>query len=82
MEVLVITILIVGISFLGIGINIFFRKDGKFPETEVGKNKRMHQLGIKCMKCEELNMYKELKKKMHSKINFATLKIDTTAKSS
>lgn len=29
--------------------NIIFRKNGKFPETEVSRNENMRKLGIKCM---------------------------------
>jgi hypothetical protein len=78
MEVLIVSVLIVGVAFVGIGLNIFFRKDGKFPETEVGTNRHMRELGIKCTRCEELRIYKEYKRKMKPKINYTTLKLDAT----
>ena len=49
---LVIIIVLVAISVFMLGINIFlFRR--KFPETEVGRNKDMIRLGLRCPKCEE-----------------------------
>ncbi|MDR3227334.1 MAG: hypothetical protein LBT56_06650 [Prevotellaceae bacterium] len=35
-------------------VKIWIKKDGKFTETEIGKNKNMQKLGIKCVKQEEL----------------------------
>ncbi|MDR3286622.1 MAG: hypothetical protein LBT27_04195 [Prevotellaceae bacterium] len=35
-------------------VKIWIKKDGKFAETEIGKNKNMQKLGIKCVKQEEL----------------------------
>lgn len=46
--------LFVGLCILGLGFNIFFRKNGKFPETEISSNKEMRKLGIKCAKEEEM----------------------------
>lgn len=53
MEIFILSIAIVGIAFLALGVNIFFKKNGKFPETEIGKNKHMRELGISCAKCDE-----------------------------
>ncbi len=78
MEVVLLAVALVGIAFLGLGINIFFRKDGQFPETEVGKNKEMRKLGIYCTKCEEGRAWREMKRKQAAKnINPLNLKIDT-----
>lgn len=41
--------ILLGIGVLGICFNIIFRKNGKFPETEVSRNENMRKLGIKCM---------------------------------
>lgn len=53
MKVILISILLIAIAFLGLGFSIFFRKNGKFPETEIGHNKHMKKLGITCVKCDE-----------------------------
>ncbi|MDR3185111.1 MAG: hypothetical protein LBT49_06890 [Prevotellaceae bacterium] len=34
-------------------ISIIIKKNGKFPETEIGRNKNMQRLGIRCTKQEE-----------------------------
>ena len=51
--ILLVAVVLIAISFIGLGVNIFFRKDGKFPETEIGQNKEMKKLGITCVKCDE-----------------------------
>lgn len=33
--------------------NIIFRKDGKFPQYDVGANEDMRKIGIRCMKEED-----------------------------
>lgn len=76
MEVLLLAIALVGISFVALGVNIFFRKEGKFPETEVGKNRKMRQLGIVCAKCEEHRKYREIKRNKKVQINPSKLSID------
>jgi hypothetical protein len=46
---------LLGLCFAGLAITILVKKNGKFPETEVGRNKNMQQLGIHCVKQDELN---------------------------
>jgi hypothetical protein len=76
MELILISISFVAIAFLLLGLNIFFRKDGKFPETEVGRNKQMRNLGITCPKCDEIQAWREVKKRGKLKIKPSELKID------
>ncbi|MBN2485117.1 MAG: hypothetical protein JXB34_03990 [Bacteroidales bacterium] len=76
MEIFIVSIVIVAFAFVGLGFNIFFRKDGKFPETEVGTNRHMRELGIRCTRCDEMRNYRELKRKSNKKVNYSTLKID------
>jgi ribosomal protein L36 len=52
-------ICLIGIAFLGLGLNIFFRKGASFPETEIGKNKVMRRMGITCVKCDERVKWKQ-----------------------
>lgn len=33
--------------------NIIFRKNGEFPQTDVGTNENMRKLGIRCMRQED-----------------------------
>lgn len=53
METLLAAVIIIAIGVLGMCFNIIFRKNGKFPETEVSKNPAMRKLGIRCMREED-----------------------------
>ena len=61
-KLFLITGVIVAISFLAMGISVFFRKNGKFPTFEIGKNKDMRKFGITCAKHDELKCHNRLKK--------------------
>lgn len=76
MLVFLITTVLVAFAFIALGVGIFFRKEGKFPETEVGHNKHMRELGIYCAKCEERKSWNEYKKRQKPKINPKKLTID------
>ncbi|MDR1405981.1 MAG: hypothetical protein LBI89_02100 [Prevotellaceae bacterium] len=52
---------LLGLCMAGLAINMLVRKNGKFPETEIGKNSSMRKLGITCVKQEELNCMKKSK---------------------
>lgn len=47
-ETLIITALLLGISILLLGIRIFFKKGGKFPNIHIGGSKVMRDRGISC----------------------------------
>lgn len=78
MEVFLVALVVVALSFIILGFNIFFRKK-EFPETEVGKNREMRKLGIYCTKCEESRKWREMQKRAKGRINPLNLKIDTSA---
>lgn len=77
LKIVLAAVVLVAISFIGLGLSIFFRKNGKFPENEVGHNKHMRELGIKCARCEEMAKYKRMKKNYKLKIKADKLKIVT-----
>ena len=52
MAVFLVTLVLIALCVFGMCFNIIFRKDGAFPEYEVGSNKEMRRLGIRCMKEE------------------------------
>lgn len=57
LPVLLISIGIIAIAFVGLGVSIFFRKNGKFPETGVGHNPEMKKRGITCARSDEIKMF-------------------------
>ena len=61
LTVLILSSILLGIAFIGLTFRILFIKDGRFPETSIGKNKEMQKLGITCTKHDEMNCYKNLK---------------------
>jgi len=62
MEILLAAVILVGLCVFGLCFNIIFRKDGKFPETEIENNKEMRKRGIKCAKEEEMRLWGPRKK--------------------
>ncbi|MDR0754311.1 MAG: hypothetical protein LBF04_02870 [Prevotellaceae bacterium] len=45
---------IILICFAAMSVSIWIKKNGKFPETEISRNKNMKKLGIKCIRQEEM----------------------------
>lgn len=77
MEAVLLAVGLLAIAFLGMGLNIFFRKGKAFPETEIGKNQKMRELGLYCTKCEEGRKWRKMKRLHAAKnINPQNLKID------
>lgn len=46
--VFIIVLILLGIALVGLGITILIKKNGKFPETHIGRNKAMKDRGINC----------------------------------
>ena len=49
MKLVLFTIFLVGFCVIGLCFNIIFRKDGKFPETEIEHNKEMRKRGLQAV---------------------------------
>lgn len=64
MKIFIAALILIGLSILGLCFNIIFRKNGRFPETEISRNKEMRKLGIKCAKDDEIKMWGKNGKKM------------------
>ena len=52
-KTLLITLLIIAISFALLAITIIIKKNGKFPNTHVGGNREMRRRGIKCVQSQD-----------------------------
>lgn len=76
MKVFILAAVLVTIAFIALGIRIFFIKGGKFPETEVGRNRHMRKLGITCTKCDEKQQWNRMKQSKKTRIRPSELKID------
>ncbi|MFA6811601.1 MAG: hypothetical protein WCR45_00705 [Bacteroidaceae bacterium] len=53
-QIFVITLLIVAISIILLGVNVFFVKGGKFPNVHVGGNKELKRRGVNgCVQAQD-----------------------------
>ncbi len=47
-KVFIIVAILLGLAFIGLGITMLIKKNGKFPETHIGRSKAMKERGIHC----------------------------------
>jgi hypothetical protein len=52
--VIILSIALLGLCVAGLAITILVKKNGKFPDTEIGRNKNMRKLGIRCAREDAL----------------------------
>ncbi len=52
-KILLLSIGLLTIIFIGFAFNILFKKNGHFPETSIGKNKALRKKKIYCIKTEQ-----------------------------
>ena len=57
LKIIGISVIILGIAIFGLCLNIIFKKNGKFPDGEIGHNKALRRQGIICMKEEEEKLW-------------------------
>lgn len=48
LTVFILVSILLSIALAGLGITMLVKKNGKFPETHIGKNKAMKERGIHC----------------------------------
>lgn len=48
LTVFIIVVILLGIALVGLGITMLVKKNGKFPEIHIGRNKAMKERGIHC----------------------------------
>jgi len=63
MTFVAVSIVLVALAIFLLCFNIIFRKDGKFPDTEIGHNKRMREMGIMCSRVEEMALWSKKRHK-------------------
>ncbi|MDZ7774919.1 MAG: hypothetical protein U5L09_04530 [Bacteroidales bacterium] len=54
LKLLLFSLLLVLIAISILGFKLFFMKNGRFPQTEIGKNKEMRKRGIYCAKTMDM----------------------------
>ncbi|MCT4602226.1 MAG: hypothetical protein N4A59_04845 [Marinifilum sp.] len=47
-KVLLLTVVILAIAFIGFAISILIKKNGRFPELHIGRNEELKKRGISC----------------------------------
>lgn len=57
-NILLLSVVLIGLSMIGLALNILIKKKGRFPAYRVGHNPNMSKLGIKCVKHEEIRCHK------------------------
>ena len=57
MKVFLLCVAVVGLAIVGLCFNLIFRKNGKFPDTEISTNVEMKKRGIRCAKEEEMRLW-------------------------
>jgi hypothetical protein len=64
LNILILSFVLISIAMIGMALSILLKKNGRFPSYQVGHNKDMARLGIRCVKHEEIKCYnKRLKEK-------------------
>ncbi|MEN8122131.1 MAG: hypothetical protein ABFS35_17425 [Bacteroidota bacterium] len=62
LQVLLISIIFIGVAFVGFAVKVIFSKSGEFPETMVGHNKALRKRKIYCIKTQQKIIDKQIKK--------------------
>lgn len=47
-KLFVIVLILLGLSLVGLGIGMLLKRNGRFPETHIGRNYEMKKRGIHC----------------------------------
>ena len=51
-------VLILAFILVGMALRIIFVRGGRFPQISIGKNRQMRELGITCVKHDEIRCHK------------------------
>ncbi|MBQ0154962.1 MAG: hypothetical protein KBT22_00060 [Bacteroidales bacterium] len=53
LKTILVAVAFLGVAILLLGVNIFFKKDGKFPNGHVSGNKEMRKRGVTCAQSQD-----------------------------
>lgn len=57
---IILSIVLLSISFIGFAISILVKRNGSFPETSISKNKELRKRKIFCIKTEQKIIDKQI----------------------
>ena len=63
MQVFLLALVLLTAGIAGMAVTVLVKKDGKFPDGEISRNKALREQGIICAKEEELRQWKKRKTK-------------------
>ena len=58
-KTIILTLLIIAISFALLAITIIVKKNGKFPNIHIGGNREMRKRGIRCAQSQDRDARKD-----------------------
>lgn len=59
MKVFLLAVILLAVGVAGMAVTILVRKDGKFPDGEISRNKELRKRGVICAKEEELKLWRK-----------------------
>ena len=67
LKLVLLTLAVIAVAIFLLGVNIFMKKDGKFPNSHVGGNKAMADRGIYCVQTQDYMDQKGIRPKKKRK---------------
>ncbi|WP_372641705.1 hypothetical protein [Ancylomarina sp.] len=68
LKLILVSVVLLGIGFIGFAITILVKKNGQFPETHIGKTEFLKKGGVTCATSQDkLEQAKAYKKGQYSK---------------
>jgi len=59
LTVILLSIVLLAVAFAALSISILLKKDGEFPETKIGHNKKIRKKGIDCAFTQDYKSQKQ-----------------------
>jgi len=67
-KLILVSVVLLGIGFIGFAITILVKKNGQFPETHIGKTEFLKKEGVSCATSQDkMEQAKAFKKGQYSK---------------
>lgn len=56
---MLLSVVLLAFAFAALAISMLLKKDGKFPETKIGHNKKIRKKGIECALTQDYKSQKQ-----------------------